>query len=79
MAQYKFTVCRTSIVSETFEIEADTWEEAEQALYEGAYSEPIDQEWIDWHGGWEEVDREALCPLTRMVKEYDKTVDKEAV
>lgn len=79
MAQYKFTVCRTSIVSETFQIEADSWEEAEKALYEGAYSEPIDQEWIDWHGPWEEVDREDLCPLTNMIKEYDKMVDNETV
>lgn len=68
--RFKFTVSRTAIIDEVYEIEADSWEEAEQLLYDGAYGEPIHTEWIEWHGDWYENEREDLCPLTKMIKEY---------
>lgn len=77
---YKFEVGRSSIVYETFIVEADSWEEAEEMLYDGDYGEPVQTEWVDWHGHWEEVERETLCPLIKMLeqKELEEQKAKEA-
>ena len=68
--RFKFTVSRTAIVNEVYEIEADSWEEAEGILYDGGYGDPTHTEFVDWHGDWTEDDREENCPLTKMIKEY---------
>lgn len=41
--RFKFTVSRTAIVNEVYEIEADSWEEAEGILYDGGYGIPLIQ------------------------------------
>jgi hypothetical protein len=69
--RFKFTMSRTAIIEEFYEIEADSLDEAVEAFYDGAYGEPVHTEFIDWHGEWEEADREELCPLHQMIKEYE--------
>jgi hypothetical protein len=69
--KYKFTMSRSAIICEVYEIEADTLEEANEMLHDGNYGEPVHTEWLDWHGNWEEDDREIIDPLYRMVKDYN--------
>lgn len=73
MSRFKFTVSRTAVYNEVYEIEADSWDEAQEILYDGGYGDPVHMEFIDWHGSWEEDDREELCPLTKMIKDYEAT------
>jgi len=68
--KYKFTMSRSAIITEVYEIEADDLEEANEMLYDGNYGEPVHTEWLDWHGNWEEDEREIIDPLYRMVKDH---------
>jgi len=72
MARFKFTVCRTAIIDEYYEIEADSEQQALDIAYDGGYPDPIRTEFIDWRDDeWTVVEREETCKLYNMVKEYD--------
>jgi hypothetical protein len=72
----KFTFWRNSIVAETYVIEAESEDQAREMLWNGDYSDPVKEEWIDWASDdFELEDWEELDPLYRMVKDY-KLVDK---
>jgi hypothetical protein len=72
---YKFTFVRKSIFEETFVVEADTLEEAEESLQNGGYPDPVATEWVDWYedefGTDPELPPEPLCPLYKMIKEKE--------
>ena len=66
----RFTMWRNAIIAETYIVEAESEEEARDKLFNGEV-DPIDTEWIDWHGDNFEVEHvEELDPLYRMVKDY---------
>lgn len=72
----RYTFWRNSIVAETFEVEAESEEEAREMLWNGDYGDPVKEEWIDWATDDFELEYvEELDPLYRMVKDY-KLVDK---
>ena len=71
MARFKFKIGRTALIDEIYEIEADSQEEALEIMYDGGYGDPVRTEFIDWHSNWTVDEQEEICPLHRMVKEYD--------
>jgi hypothetical protein len=72
----KFTFWRNAIVAETYEVEAESEEEAREMVWNGDCGDPIRTEWMDWaNDGFELEHVEELDPLYRMVKDY-KSVDK---
>jgi hypothetical protein len=77
MAVYKFTFSRRAVIDEVYEIEADSQEEAETALDEGWYGDPVSTEFCDWYDPSFELERtEDLDPLVKMIKAHkEKTVD----
>ncbi len=67
----KFTFWRNCIVAETFEVEAESEEEARELVRD---ADVKSEEWIDWLSDDFELDSvEELDPLYKMVKEYDPT------
>ncbi len=65
----KFTFWRNCIVAETFEVEAESEDEARELVRD---ANPVYEEWIDWAtDDFELEDVEELDPLYKMVKEYD--------
>lgn len=77
MPAYKFTFSRRAVINEVYEIEADNLEEAEEAMSEGWYGDPVMTEFCDWYDdAWEHEDTDCIDPLVTMIKGYeDKTVD----
>ena len=77
MAAYKFTFSRRAIINEVYEVEANTEEEAREAMSEGWYGDPVFTEYCDWYDhDWDLDDTECLDPLVRMIKDHEKkTVD----
>lgn len=75
MPAFKFTVARTAIIEERYTIEADSEEQALAIAFDGAIDYDNDQvstEFIDWHDDeWSITNKEDLCPLIKMVREYD--------
>ena len=70
----KFTFWRNAIISEIYEVEAETEEEAVEQLSNGCH-DPVNTEWVDWAtGGYELEEVVELDPLYRMVKDH-KLVD----
>jgi hypothetical protein len=70
----KFTFWRNAIVAETYEVEAESEEEAREMLWNGDYGDPVQTEYVDWASDdFELEDVEELDPLYRMVKDYDPT------
>ncbi len=70
----KFTFWRNAVVCETYEVEAESEEEAREIVRDAAG--PVHEEWIDWLSDDFELDSvEELDPLYCMVKGY-KSVDK---
>ncbi len=70
----KFTFWRNAIVAETYEVEAESEEEAREMLWNGDYGDPVQTEYVDWASDdFELEDVEELDPLYKMVKEYDPT------
>jgi DNA-dependent RNA polymerase auxiliary subunit epsilon len=68
----KFTFWRNCIVAETFEVEAESEEEARELVRDADVKY---EEWIDWLSDDFELENvEELDPLYRMVKDY-KSVD----
>ncbi len=69
----KYTFWRNCIVAETFQVEAESEEEARELVRD---ADVAHEEWIDWVSDDFELENvEELDPLYRMVKEY-KSVDK---
>ena len=75
MPAFRYTISRTSIVCETYTVEADSEEEAIALADWGAIdydNNMVSQEFIDWYGDeWSVDHKEDLCPLTKMIKEYN--------
>ena len=68
----KFTFWRNCIVAETFEVVAESEEEARDLVRD---ENPVREEWVDWLSDDFELENiEELDPLYRMVKDY-KSVD----
>ena len=71
----RFTFWRNSIVSETYEVEAESEDEA-RAMLDTGQVEMSHSEWMDWSTRDFQLEQvEELDPLYCMVKEY-KSVDK---
>jgi hypothetical protein len=72
MAKFKFTLARSAVIEEYYEIEADSEEEAMNIAYDGCYGEPVRTEFVDWRDDeWTAVDCEVIEPLYKMVKDYN--------
>ena len=70
----RFTFWRNAIVVETYEVEAESEEEAREMVWNGDCDGPARTEWMDWAtDGFELEFVEELDPLYRMVKDYDPT------
>ena len=70
----KFTFWRNAIISEIYEVEADSEDQARDMLFDGL-CDPVNTEWVDWAtGGYELEEVVELDPLYRMVKDH-KLVD----
>jgi hypothetical protein len=70
----KFTFWRNAIISETYEVEAESEEAAREMLHNGEV-EVFSEEWMDWATNDFELEfTEELDPLYCMVKDY-KSVD----
>lgn len=66
----KFTFWRNCIVAETYEVEADSEEQAREMLHNGRV-DPIHSEWMDWDTRDFELEAvEELDPLYCMVRDY---------
>jgi len=64
----KFTFWRNCIVAETFEVVAESEEEARDLVRD---ENPVREEWVDWLSDDYELENiEELDPLYRMVKDY---------
>lgn len=67
----RFTFWRNAIVCESYEVTADSEEEAREILMNG--QNPVHSEWIDWQTDNFEVESvEILDPLYKMVKNYEQ-------
>jgi hypothetical protein len=77
MAAYKFTFSRRVVINEVYEILADSEEEANDAMSEGWYGDPVNTEFVDWYDDNFELEQtEVLDPLHKMIVDYEKkTVD----
>lgn len=80
MAAFKFTFSRRVVMNEVYVIEADSEEEAVDALSEGWYGDPVETEFVDWYDDDFELDRtEVMDPLYNMVKTYEETKGEKDV
>jgi hypothetical protein len=72
MPKLKVIICRSAIIDEYYEIEADSEEEALSIALDGGYGEPIKTEFVDWRDDeWQVCDVEVQDPLYVMVKDYE--------
>lgn len=72
MPRFKFTLSRSAIIEEFYEIEADSEEEALSIAYDGGYGDPVRTEFVDWRDDeWSAVDCEETCKLYNMIKEHE--------
>ena len=77
MKKFKFLMSRTSLIQESFWVEADSEEEAKELGFDGEVDngDPDRREWIDYYDDeWSIDETECIDPLYRMVKGY-KSVD----
>lgn len=78
MARFKFLMSRTSLIQESFWVEADSEEEAMTLGFDGEVDndEPAYRTWISYHDDeWSIDEKECIDPLYVMVKEH-KLVDQ---
>ncbi len=68
----RFTVWRRTMQIETYEVEAESYEQAIELLNDGCF-DPKDTEFVDWIDGWQLEHTEELEPLYQMVKDYNPT------
>jgi hypothetical protein len=66
----RYTVSRTAIVCEVYEIEAENKADLEDKLEGCGMGDPVHTEWLDWHDGWTIDEEENLDPLYQMVKQH---------
>jgi hypothetical protein len=77
MKKFKFLMSRTSLIQESFWVEADSEEEAKELGFDGEVDngDPDRREWISYYDDeWSIDETECIDPLYRMVKGY-KSVD----
>ena len=76
MKKFKFLMSRTSLIEESYWVEADSEDEAQQMGFDGEIDnkEPDYRKWIDYRDNEWSID-ETVCidPLYRMVKDYKET------
>ena len=76
MKKFKFLMSRTSLIEESYWVEADSEDEAQQLGFDGEIDnkEPDYRKWIDYRDNEWSID-ETVCidPLYRMVKDYKET------
>lgn len=65
---YRYSVSRTAVICEYWEIEAESYEDLRQKLLD--VNEPCHTEWIDWHGEWNVDEEECIDPLYQMIKQH---------
>jgi len=73
VAKFKFLMSRTSLIQESFWVEADTEEEAMELGMNGEVDndEPALRQWLDYYDDeWSIDEKECIDPLYVMVKEY---------
>jgi hypothetical protein len=73
MKKFKFLMSRTSLIEESYWVEADSEDEAQQLGFDGEIDnkEPDYRKWIDYHDyEWSIDETECIDPLYRMVKDY---------
>lgn len=71
----KFTFWRNAVIAETYEVVAESAEEAREQLMNGVH-DPVNTEWMDWSSDHFELEfTEELDPLYCMIKDYNKLVD----
>ena len=74
MKKFKFLMSRTSLIEESYWVEADSEEEARELGFDGEVdnSEPAYRRWIDYSDDeWSIDEKECIDPLYRLVKDYD--------
>lgn len=75
MAKYRFLMSRTSLIEESWWVEADTEDEAMEKAFDGDAdnNEPAFRNWIDYADDeWTIDEKECIDPLYVMVKEYEQ-------
>jgi hypothetical protein len=73
MPKFKFLMSRTSLIEESWWVEADTEEEAMELALDGEVdnSDPDRRNWIEYYDEeWSIDQQECIDPLDRMVKDY---------
>ncbi len=68
----RFTVWRRTEQVETYEVEAESYEQAIEQLNNGCH-DPVSTEFIDWIDGWQFEGAEELEQLYTMVKNYEES------
>ena len=77
MAKFKFLVSRTSLIEESWWVEADTEEEAVEMASNGEVDncDPYRREWLSYYDEeWSIYQQECIDPLYLMVKDYDRQI-----
>ena len=75
MAKYRYLMSRTSIIEESWWVEADSEDEAMEKAFDGEADndEPAHRRWIDYADDeWTIDETECIDPLYVMVKEYEQ-------
>ena len=70
MAKYNFIISRRVLIEETFSVDADSFDEATDKVWEEDLM-PFDTDWIDQHSDWYLEDQRPRCDLADMIKAYD--------
>ena len=71
MPKLKVLICRSAIIEEYYEIEADSEEQALEIAYDGGYGEPVHTEFVDWRDDeWTVSEVQIMEPLYKMIKDY---------
>lgn len=66
----RFTFWRNAIVSEYYEVEAESEEQAAEQLVDGCH-EPVHTEWMEWADRGYSLDSvEIIDPLYLMIKQH---------
>ena len=75
MPKFKFLMSRTSLIQESWWVEADTEEEASELAMNGEVDngDPDRREWLEYYDDeWSIDEKECIDPLYKMVKEYEQ-------
>jgi hypothetical protein len=75
MPKFRYLMSRTSIIEESWWVEADSEDEAMEKAYDGEAdnTEPAVRRWMDYADDeWTIDETECIDPLYVMVKEYEQ-------